>query len=69
MNEKKLKTMAIAHEFSLCHGYGVPEDEVDNMWDETRFEEGEVDTKGIGAYEGNSTSEIANMIVLEILKK
>lgn len=65
----KLETMAIAYEFSRCNGYGIKESEVSEMWDETSFDQDSVDTTGIGAYQGNSTDEIARIIVNEILKE
>ena len=68
MDQKKLKTLAVAFEFSRCHGYGISEKEVNKMWNETSLKKGSVDTKGIGEYEGNSTDEISRMIVSEILK-
>lgn len=63
----KLKRLAIAYEFSRCHGYGISEDEVDDMWKETSFKKGEVETKGIGEFQGLSTNEISDRIVSEIL--
>lgn len=65
--EEKLKILAIAYEFSRCHGYGISEDEVASMWQETSFKKDSVETKGIGQYEGMSTSEIAGEIVRTIL--
>ena len=65
----KLETMAIAYEFSRCNGYGIAESEVLEMWDETSLDQDSVDTTGIEAYQGNSTDEIARMIVNEILKE
>lgn len=67
-DQKKLKILAAAYEFSRCHGYGISEKEVDKMWNEISFKKGSIETKGIGEYEGNSTDEIARMIVSEILK-
>lgn len=63
----RLKILAIAYEFSKCHGYGVSESEAKEMWEETCFDENEVSVEGIGEFEGNSTNEISNMLAKEAL--
>lgn len=66
---KKLKDLAIAYEFSLCHGYCPDLEEAQDLWDNTPFEEGSVDISVLEDLQGNSTHEIAQMMVKLILQE
>lgn len=67
MNLERLKKLALAREYAMCHGYGVSEEEIQDMKKEVDGRFANLDATGIGKYEGASESEIVNELISEIL--
>lgn len=64
----KLQEMAIAYEFSKCHGYCPDSKDAKDLWTETYFKKNQFPIKFLDNYSGMSSNEISNMINREVLK-